>query len=346
MGIKKWMPLLGLLVCALAAQAQQGFQIVEKTDQKQVDILFNGKLLTAYCWYDSIKKPFLWPVNTIDGITVTRGYPLKPVAGERTDHPHHVGIWMNHESVNGLDFWNHSTAIPFNRRDQYGTIVHTAVVNKKAGTRSAELTTTAQWLRPDGHVLLQERTTHRFHTEGKHVFIDRATTLTANDVPVLFKDIKDGFYAIRVARQLEQPSRQADKFVDANGIETEVPQISNEGVTGNYLTSEGITGDAAWSTRGRWTALSGRKDGQVITIAIFDHPSNVGYPAYRHARGYGLFAINPLGQKVFSNGKEELNLTLKPGQFTTFHYRMLISSGAPVNAAALDTMADAFARER
>src|SRR5688572_31585358 len=48
------------------------FKIVQHDEKKQIDILFNGKLLTAYCYFDSIKKPFLFPVNTIDGITVTR----------------------------------------------------------------------------------------------------------------------------------------------------------------------------------------------------------------------------------------------------------------------------------
>jgi hypothetical protein len=82
-----------------------------RRDKKQVAVLYNNKLLTAYCWYDSIKKPFLFPINTLDGVTVTRGFPLAPRDGERTDHPHHVGLWLNYESVNGLDFWNHSTAI-------------------------------------------------------------------------------------------------------------------------------------------------------------------------------------------------------------------------------------------
>jgi len=45
----------------------------------------------------------------------------------------------------------------------------------------------------------------------------------------------------------------------------------------------------------------------------FDHPSNVGFPGYWHARGYGLFGINPLGQKIFSEGKEELNYKLPKG---------------------------------
>ncbi len=94
------------------AQNINGFSLVEKKEAKQIDVLYNGKLLTAYCYYNSIKKPFLFPVNTLDGITVTRGYPVTPRAGERTDHPHHTGLWLNYESVNGLDFWNNSTAIP------------------------------------------------------------------------------------------------------------------------------------------------------------------------------------------------------------------------------------------
>lgn len=344
--MKKFLIAISLQAAFLSglAQAGKGFSITERPDQKQVDISFNDQLLTAYCYYDSIKKPFLWPVKTIDGITVTRGFPLKPIAGERTDHPHHVGVWLNYESVNGLDFWNHSTAIPFEKRDQYGTIVHKQIVSKNAGAHKAQLTTTAQWVRPDGHVLLNEQTTYTFSTQGNSFFIDRTTILTANDTDVVFKDVKDGFFAIRVARELELPSTQADIFVDDKGNKTEVPRINNEGVTGNYLTSEGVRGDAAWSTRGRWTALSGKKDGKDITIAIFDHPANIGYPAYRHARGYGLFAINPLGQKVFSNGKEELNFSLQPGASVTFRYRMLIASGKSVNATELNRLADAFAK--
>src|SRR5690349_2805736 len=87
---------LTVFLCKLSmAQSNNGFQIVERPDQKQVDVLYNGKLLTAYCYYDSIRKPILFPVNTVNGITVTRGYPIKPVPGERTDHPHHTGIWLN-----------------------------------------------------------------------------------------------------------------------------------------------------------------------------------------------------------------------------------------------------------
>jgi hypothetical protein len=347
--MKKILALICLLTMTLVGitqDNQKGFQIVERKDEKQIDILFNGKLLTAYCYYDSVRKPFLFPLNTVDGITVTRGYPLQPRPGERTDHPHHTGLWMNYESVNGLDFWNNSTAIAPEKRGTYGTIRHNSLITKEAGGNKATLITSADWLHPDGHMLMKEKTTYVFTVKGKEFFIERSSTLTALKEQVDFKDVKDGFFAIRVARELEMPSKEAGSFVDVHGNKTDVPQMNNEGVTGMYYNSEGIKGDSVWSSRGRWAMLKGQKEGEEITIGIFDHPSNVGYPAYWHARGYGLFAINPLGRKIFSNGKEELNFKLKPGQSVTFRYKVLIASGEDITAGRMNQMADAFAAEK
>ena len=132
-------------------------------------------------------------------------------------------------------------------------------------------------------------------------------------------------------------------FTDVHGNKTDVPKMkNNEGVTGKYYSSEGKVGDSVWGTKGRWCMLKGKKDGKNITIGIFDHPSNIGYPAYWHARGYGLFAINPFGRKIFSNGKEELNFTLKANSKTNFTYRILIAS-KDVSEKEMNKLADAFA---
>jgi Methane oxygenase PmoA len=61
---------------------------------------------------------------------------------------------------------------------------------------------------------------------------------------------------------------------------------------------------------------------------MIDHPKNLNYPTYWHARGYGLFALNPLGEKVFSKDKKTLNFKLKKGESVTFHYRVVVKSGA------------------
>jgi hypothetical protein len=316
-----------LFSSAIAAQQTKGFSFVDKKDQQQVDVLYNGKFMTAYCFYDSSRKPILFPVNTVDGITVTRSYPFKMVAGERTDHPHHTGIWLNYESVNGLDFWNNSTAIAPERRDHYGTILHEKVTDSNLNGNSASLSVTAKWVRPDKKVLLNEKTTFNFSVKSNDFIIDRITTLTATDTTVVFKDVKDGMFAIRVARELELPSREKSSFVDNMGNITQVTP-SGADVSGMYYSSSGLKGDSVWSSKGKWVMLTGKKDGKDITIGILDHPSNIGYPAYWHARGYGLFSVNPLGRKIFSNGKEELNLTLQRGQQVTFRYRVIIHSGS------------------
>src|SRR5436190_151522 len=224
---------------AAIAQPSTGFSIVEKKDKKQVDILFNNKLLTAYCYYDSSRKPVLFPVNTVDGITVTRSYPFQVIPGERTDHPHHTGIWLNYESVNGLDFWNNSTAIAPEKRNQYGTILHKKLVSKSSKGNNASLTTEEAWVRPDHKVLLNEQTTFNFSVKENIFIIDRFTTLTATDSTVFFKDVKDGLFAIRVARELELPSKEATNFVDDKGNVTTVKSSGSNEVTGMYSSSEG-----------------------------------------------------------------------------------------------------------
>ncbi len=331
-----------LTVFGFAQKSTPGFQIVERKDKKQVDILYNNKLLTAYCYYDSVRKPILFPVNTVDGITVTRGYPIQSVAGERTDHPHHNGIWLNYESVNGLDFWNNSTAISVDKRSQYGTIKHQRVIGKKTGGNNASLTIAAMWIRPDNKVILNEQTIFNFTVNGSNFIIDRTTTLTATDIPVVFKDVKDGMLAIRVARELEMPSKEPATFVDDKGNITKVSPSGTGDVTGMYINSNGVKGDSVWSTKGKWCILTGQKQGKDITIGMIDHPSNVGYPTYWHARGYGLFALNPLGRKVFSNGTEELNFTLKARDATTFRYRIIIHSGSALSSEQMDKYAGEF----
>jgi len=54
-----------------------------------------------------------------------------------------------------------------------------------------------------------------------------------------------------------------------------------------------------------------------------------------------LFAANPLGQKVFSKGKEELDLKLSKGQKASFKYRIVIHEGA-VSPKEVDALMGKF----
>lgn len=307
--------------------SKSGVRVVANEAARRVDVFVGDQPFTSYIWPDTIKKPVLNPLRTAQGTIVTRGYPQEPRPGERVDHPHHVGMWFNYGDVNGLDFWNNSDAIKPAEREKYGSIRQVKIKRASSGKLSGELVVETDWLRPDGKAILREETTFVFHAAANLRAIDRITRLTALDEKVIFRDNKEGVIGIRVARQLEQPADKPEVFTDASGKATAVPKLDNTGVTGNYRSSEGKSGDAVWGTRGKWTMLSGKIEQENITLAILDHPQNPGYPTYWHARGYGLFAANPLGQAVFSNGKEKLNFTLEARQSATFKYRVLILSG-------------------
>lgn len=306
---------------------------------RRVDITVDGKPFTSYIYPTTLKKPTLWPIVTAKGGTITRGFP--PKKGERVDHPHHVGLWFNHGDVNGFDFWNNSEAIRPDQAKKYGTIVHRKVGQVKSGAGQGELNVEMDWVAGDGATLLRENTKFIFGANDGKRTIDRITTLTTLDKQVVFRDNKEGVLGLRVTRALEHPATKPEVFADASGKATPVPVLDNTGVTGMYTSSEGLKGDAVWGTRGRWTFLSATLGTEPVTVAMLDHPSNPGYPTYWHARGYGLFAANMLGNKVFSNGKEELNLTLEPGKSVTFKHRIVIVSGA-TTAEAIESEYKAF----
>lgn len=318
-----------VFVCVVAAQspnrAAEPVSVVPNEQSRRVDILVGGRAFTSYIWPTVLKKPVLYPLRTAKGTIITRGFPLEAQPGERIDHPHHAGLWLNYENVNGLDFWNNSDAIKPQDAPKMGHIVQRRIVAQKSGAEG-ELEVATEWQAFDGKILLTEDTRFVFQGGTDSRTIDRITTLTALDEKVSFPDAKDGMLGLRVIRALEIPSDKPEVYTDANGRPTTVPKLDNAGVNGTYLTSEGKKGDAAWGTRGRWCNLSGMVGSEPVTITILDHPQNLGFPTYWHARGYGLFAANPLGQKIFSNGNEELNFSLAPHVSVTFRYRIVISN--------------------
>ena len=302
-------------------------RIVNNEAARRVDVIVDGRPFTSYIWPEMLTKPVLYPLRTSKGTIVTRGFPLDPRAGERVDHPHHSGYWLNYGNVNGVDFWNNSVALTAEQRTKMGTIRQQRVTQAASGKDRGKLSVETDWIMPDGQTILHEATTFVFQAGPNLRVIDRITTLTALDSRVVFHDDKEGMIGLRVRRELEQPSTEPLVFTDSSGRPTTVKVLDNTGVTGQYRSSEGKTGDAVWGTRGRWTMLTGKVGDELIALVMLDHPRNVGFPTYWHARGYGLFAANPLGQEVFSNGKEKLNFTLEPKHSVTFRYRLLIVSG-------------------
>ena len=316
-----------VLAVTTGAAEDKGVAVTVKESERRVDVIVDGQPFTAYIWPTSLKKPVLYPIRTAKGTLVTRGFPLEPRPNERVDHPHHVGLWFNYGDVNGIDFWNNSDAIPAERKPKMGTIVHKGIRTAKGGPDAGVLEVESDWVMPDGSVILRETTRYVFSGTSTTRTIDRITTLQAGATRVAMKDNKEGVLGLRVTRALEEPVTKPETFTDAQGKPTAVPSMDNTGVNGVYLTSEGVKGAAVWGTRGRWNTLSGKVGDELVSVGIFDAPGNPGYPTYWHARGYGLFAANPLGQKELSGGKDVLDFAIEPNQRVTFRHRIHVVTG-------------------
>ncbi len=329
--------------------AGKGVLLLTDENAHRVDVAIDGKPFTSFLWDTNQRKPVLYPLIAPDGTTVTRGYPFRTLDGERVDHPHHAGLWFNYGNANGFDFWNNSDAIKPADRAKYGTIHFDRIVSAKNGA-TGELVTESTWIAGDSAAgntkpLMKQTTRYIFGRTaiaGRPAFtLDVIVTLKALD-DVLFHDDKEGLLGIRVAHFLESATEKGGIFLDANGKPTLVAAADPAGATGVYHTSEGKVGDAAWGTRGTWCWLTGSTpEGKTESLAILDHTGNPGYPAYWHARGYGLFAVNPLGAHIFDPKAAAMNFSIAKGESATFKYRVLVISGTPTDAA-MNEAASAF----
>lgn len=285
----------------------------------QIDVMVDGELFTSYVFKPDLVKPVLFPINSPLGTMITRGFPfITNIEGESQDHPHHTGLFFTYDKVNDVGYWNVKTPPP--------QIVHKEIVEMVDGTDTAKLATRCEWTAEGGEVQLEELRTMVFGYGPKERSVDITITLTAKDKEILFADTKEGMFGIRVA-----------------------PWLKEKGGTGEYLNAQGLkTAENVWGKRSEWVALIGNKGEEELTLAIFDHPKSVNHPAYWHARNYGLFAANPLGQWKFMHDRElenpeHLNFTLKPGESAVFKYKVLIYSGK-LNKEELDERYKVFSK--
>jgi len=305
-------------LCA-AALGNAGVPKVELVKGKnKIDVMVGGKHFTSYIYGTEHTKPMLVPLLTPSGIEVTRRNPLVQLKGGSDDHQHHVGIFFAVDNVNGTKFWNNAAPPP--------QIKHINTTEVAGGAGKAKLSTEMHWIDSGGNILLEENRTMVFlagENEDEYA-IDFSIDLTAKQTEVVFEDIEEGVFAIRVADCLREGN---SNLILKPG--RPLPKESISG-TGRYFSSNGDeTAKNIWGKRARWVALQGIRKGKVVGVAILNHPASINYPTYWHVRKYGLFSANPLGQGDFQrqskykkNLVQPLRLTLKQGQ--TVHFRFLV----------------------
>jgi hypothetical protein len=301
--------------------------LVENDSLTKLDVFVDGKYFTSYLYADSIlRKPVLFPLRTASEERITRGFPISANAGERVDHPHHYGLWFNHGDVNGIDFWN-SSVTSRNPKARYGRINHVKFLKVESGD-TGTLAVEKEWRSDTNALVLIEKTKYIFKGDGNRRLITHITTLSAPEVDVFFQDSKEGMFAMRVRRELEIASDGPSILLNNDLIRSDSAVVDSLGVSGHYRNSNGLEGyPEVWGKRAKWMQLSGMVNEDSISICIFDNPDNLNHPPHWMARDYGLYGVNSLGSKLYTEGKEEFNFTLKRGDSVTFKHQVVIVDG-------------------
>jgi hypothetical protein len=310
-----------LVVIVGAVKAAPAFNFVETSNS--IDITIDGSPFTSYLFGDELSKPCFAPVRSPSGIVMTRRFPLTEIPGGSDEHIHHTGLFFAVDYVNGVQFWN-------NQGVSY-RIKHLESRTESRLDGSGSMLTRSQWIDESDLALLEEKREMTF-IAGKHegeYAIDFSIDLTALVDQVEFEDTEEGMFAIRYNDWLREPE-------DGEGVQAgqPLPEESIAG-TGRYFSSNGDeTADGVWGKRASWVAIQGIRDGKVVGVAILNHPESLNYPTYWHARDYGLFTANPLGQGDFQrqddfekNDPLYLRLTLRKGESSHFRFKVIVFEG-------------------
>ncbi|HEV3164576.1 MAG TPA: PmoA family protein [Isosphaeraceae bacterium] len=278
--------------------SEQGVQLNRQGSNIQVNML--GNMFTEYLT-DSGPKPYYWPVIGPTGRPITRAYPMKQVESEEKDHPHQRSMWFTHGKVNGIDFWSEQTS--------HGSIKETSRPTVVSGAAVGVIHTTDDWLSPDGQKVCDDERVVRFYSTKNTRVLDFDITIKATAGPVTFGDTKEGMFGLRVASSMDVKRKQGGKITNA----------------------EGITDLEAWGKASPWVDYTGPVAGEVVGIAILNHPDSFRYPTAWHVRDYGLFAANPFGWHDFGR-QERGDHTIPAGKSILFRYRVIFHKGETASA--------------
>ena len=280
------------LLCSPAILPAAELKFVTE-DSGDIAVLIDGNLFTRYVVSDEkTNKTYFWPLIGPTGKEVTRAYPMEDRKDEKQDHPHHRSLWFGLQEADGMNTWHESLTFGGDPKKlkTTGTQVHTELVKAEANGNQATLVTTTEHRSPDGEVFLKDERTVEFtvREDGARV-IDFELVLIGVKDSILIKGKKDSGFNLRVAHSMTVDAKKG----------------------GGILNSHGDKDKDTWGKRAAWVDFFGPVEGDVVGIAMLNHPESFRHPTPWHARTYGLFTANPFALKEVGGEKESGDFHLK-----------------------------------
>jgi hypothetical protein len=298
----------GIFVSLCANAADESVEL--KQEGNQINVVIGGKPFTSYHFDPEIAKPFFMPLRSAEGTIITRDFPsgntIPPEhLDDRSLEPHQRAMYFGHGNIDGIDFWGEAVFPKFSDDSVFGHAVLVKIEEVTGGPTSGTLRAVFHLVGPKGRAIADETQAYTFRGDEANRIIDCEITISANQgAPVTMGDTKEGTFALRLAQELNSPPGH---MVNSNG---------------------GVGEKEIWGKPADWVDYYGKVGSEDVGVAIFDSPKNFRHPTTWHARGYGLFSVNPFGLRDFTGDpKQDGSWTIPIGKSLTLRYRVLIHHG-------------------
>jgi hypothetical protein len=264
----------------------------------QVAIRWNNVVVAVYRANPIQKYPYFSQLaGPLTGLPLTTETSLP--------HPHHRGLWLGCEPLNGGDYWRDTPL-------ELGQIRSLNLQLGETTANSVEIRDRCQWIHQgEASPLLDERKITFRLLSDRIRLIDFDVRLTALNHISITK-AKHSFFALRVAPDLAP--------LGGGRLENCSGQIGELETTGKPA---------------KWCGYYGQRAGHrgvVEGIAVMDHPKNPWNPCPWFTRDYGHLSPSPFN---FLDRPWEL----AEGKVIRLRYRVVMHAGTP-QEAALDRVYD------
>lgn len=215
-----------------------------------------------------IRRPFLYPVNGPDGISLTEFGKPHDATGS---HRHHYSLWIAHHAVGGHSFWSEAG----------GSILHRELLLLEDGPVFCRLVVRTLWRDGETDLLDEQRSLTVFAAEGEGCrLLDFDLQFRpAGQEAVELGQTTFGFLAIRVAQSLT-PFDGGGEIRNARGQRNE-QQVHLQ--PAEWLDQSGPILPDRWSG-----------------IAMLDHPANPNHPTLWHCRNDGWAGAAFCGERPWT----------------------------------------------
>ncbi|MGI8962505.1 MAG: PmoA family protein [Bryobacteraceae bacterium] len=301
-----------LLGCILSA-ATIGAPVELKQNKDHLEIFVGGKSFTTYYFGPDAAKAYLMPLQTANGIVISRPFPVGNDASmgdpkASSFEPHQRPLYFGHGDIDGLDFWAEAVFGKYyheHSRQAFGHTANATIQEARGGPDSGTLRASFALEDPNRRVIGQETQEFTFRGDDHTRAIDCEFILKATNGPIAIGDSKEGTFGIRLGRELSAP-------------------------LGHMINSHGGQGEKEiWGKPADWVDYFGTVSGRDVGIAVFDHPKSFRHPTTWHARAYGLLAANPFGFREFTrDSQQDGSWAIPEGNSLKFRYRVLIYEGS------------------